>query len=124
MRTHEPITKATLLCPDTACRLINPAASSTKEGLLWTINTDGPAGGSPSLITGVWNAVNRPIQGGGKDGIPEVRTLLRVECRHTKLHSHNSRVQCRHTKLHSHNSRVQCRHTKLHSHQPVLVRPA
>jgi hypothetical protein len=59
------------------CRYINPAGDAIREGLLWTINTDGPAGGSNSLLVGVWNAVNRRIQGGGKDGIPEVRGFSR-----------------------------------------------
>lgn len=62
--------KHRILC---RCRYINPAGSAVREGLLWTTNTDGPAGGSNSLLVGVWNAVNRPIQGGGKNGIPEVR---------------------------------------------------
>lgn len=54
-------------------QLHQPRRFSRREWLLWTTNTDGPAGGSNSLLVGVWNAVNRPIQGGGKDGIPEVR---------------------------------------------------
>lgn len=40
--------------------------------------TDYPAGGGPSLIEGVWNAVNRAVRGGGKDGIPEVSCWLVV----------------------------------------------
>lgn len=48
------------------------ANSAINEGVQWASNTDHPAGNSPSLIDALWNAVNRPIKGGGKDGIPEV----------------------------------------------------
>jgi predicted amidohydrolase YtcJ len=41
------------------------AASMQKQGINWTLNTDWPAGLSPSLLFAAWNVVNRVTKSGG-----------------------------------------------------------
>lgn len=43
---------------------VGAAASAQKQGLNWTVNTDWPAGVSPSLIFAAWNVVNRQTKSG------------------------------------------------------------
>jgi len=43
---------------------VGAAASAQKQGVNWTINTDWPAGVSPSLLFAAWNVVNRTTKSG------------------------------------------------------------
>jgi predicted amidohydrolase YtcJ len=43
---------------------VGPANSAERMGVNWTINTDWPAGVSPSLIYAAWNVVNRQTRTG------------------------------------------------------------
>ena len=43
---------------------VGPANSAERMGVNWTINTDWPAGVSPSLIYAAWNVVNRQTRSG------------------------------------------------------------
>ena len=43
---------------------VSPANSAERMGVNWTINTDWPAGVSPSLIYAAWNVVNRQTRSG------------------------------------------------------------
>ena len=43
---------------------VGPANSAERLGVNWTINTDWPAGVSPSLIYAAWNVVNRQTRSG------------------------------------------------------------
>ena len=43
---------------------VGPANSAERMGVNWTINTDWPAGVSPSLLYAAWNVVNRQTRSG------------------------------------------------------------
>jgi len=43
---------------------VGAAASAQKQGVNWTLNTDWPAGVSPSLLFAAWNVVNRTTKSG------------------------------------------------------------
>jgi len=62
---------ANLVGPDRA-GWVGPANSVQKQGVNWTLNTDWPAGVSPSLVYAMWNVVNRSTKS-GKVFVPNER---------------------------------------------------
>jgi predicted amidohydrolase YtcJ len=61
----------TSLVPDRLA-WVGAAKSVQQAGINWTINTDWPAGVSPSLLFAAWNVVNR-VTKSGKPFVPEER---------------------------------------------------